>query len=673
MSNKKKGGGGDDEDLVQAIVIADSFNRHFTPITYETPRALLPLANKVVIDYTIEYLLEEGVHEVIVFCCSFAEKIRTYITKKWCYEGSKFNIHCVMSSATDCLCLGDALREIDREGLIRNDFILVHGDLVSNVQLSAAIKEHKERRVNKKEKELVMTMLHRKVTPGHVNRTADDDVYIILEKETNRILHYQKSRELPKLVFPTSLLANRKEINIHYNLVDCNVYICSPQFAPLFTDNFDYQTLDDFVRGVLINEDILGDKIHSCIVSQGYSSRVHDLPMYNFISLDLLNRWIYPLVPDHTTHTYKRNNVYVGDDVTIELDCNISDGVMIGAGSTVGTETCISRSVIGANCTIGANVSIQNSFIWDNCIVEDGARIVHTVMCTNAEVKRNACVINSIVSYNVCVGDGIDIPERTRLSLLRREHIAAQMDGLSLNGRENIAYDKSVVGESGKGFAWEFDPDEEEVVPSLIATTCADASEDESSDEEDDDSLPPSPPVEYTNLEQFHMEVVENLRSGIAENIAPDNIALEINASKFKYNTSITDLCQTVVKAMLELALGDETRSKQELVKELTRTMASLHKVLLKYFGNVDEQIHAVTAAEDFFSSRLEMGAVLATYLHKMYDADLLDENIILKWYATKAADEEREELRNNPNLVKLITWLQEAEEEESDDDEDSD
>lgn len=41
--NDKKGGGGGntwqkDEDDVQAIVVADSFNRKFTPITQELPR-----------------------------------------------------------------------------------------------------------------------------------------------------------------------------------------------------------------------------------------------------------------------------------------------------------------------------------------------------------------------------------------------------------------------------------------------------------------------------------------------------------------------------------------------------------------------------------------------------------------------------------------------------------
>lgn len=37
-----------------------------------------------------------------------------FFSQKW-VEKSKCNIHCVMSSTSDCISLGDALREIDRE------------------------------------------------------------------------------------------------------------------------------------------------------------------------------------------------------------------------------------------------------------------------------------------------------------------------------------------------------------------------------------------------------------------------------------------------------------------------------------------------------------------------------------------------------------------------------
>ena len=37
---------------------------------------------------------------------------------------------------------------------------------------------------------------------------------------------------------------------------------------------------------------------------------------------------------------------------------------------------------------------------------------------------------------------------------------------------------------------------------------------------------------DFVSVHQFHVEIVENLKTGFLENIATDNIALEINASK---------------------------------------------------------------------------------------------------------------------------------------------
>ena len=40
---------------------------------------------------------------------------------------------------------------------------------------------------------------------------------------------------------------------------------------------------------------------------------------------------------------------------------------------------------------------------------------------------------------------------------------------------------------------------------------------------------------------------------------------------RFKFNISIVELCQTVMKALLELSLKEETKSKQEHLKELDK------------------------------------------------------------------------------------------------------
>lgn len=45
-------------------------------------------------------------------------------------------------TSNNCLSAGDALRDIDQRGVVRSDpFILVSGDVVSNVDLKAVIKQ----------------------------------------------------------------------------------------------------------------------------------------------------------------------------------------------------------------------------------------------------------------------------------------------------------------------------------------------------------------------------------------------------------------------------------------------------------------------------------------------------------------------------------------------------
>lgn len=52
------------EQKLQAIILADSFSKTFRPITEENPKVLLPLVNVPMLDYTIEFLSQNGVEEV---------------------------------------------------------------------------------------------------------------------------------------------------------------------------------------------------------------------------------------------------------------------------------------------------------------------------------------------------------------------------------------------------------------------------------------------------------------------------------------------------------------------------------------------------------------------------------------------------------------------------------
>ena len=87
---------GDEEDVLQAVVLADSFNKRFRPLSIQKPRVstvlpsywfpgnecsqcLLPVCNAQLLDWTFESLALAGVQDVFVVCRSHAEQIKRAI------------------------------------------------------------------------------------------------------------------------------------------------------------------------------------------------------------------------------------------------------------------------------------------------------------------------------------------------------------------------------------------------------------------------------------------------------------------------------------------------------------------------------------------------------------------------------------------------------------------
>jgi translation initiation factor eIF-2B subunit epsilon len=188
---KGKGDGEDDsadtkrDKKLQAILLADAFTKTFRPVTLYKPKVMLPLVNVPMLDYTIEFLAQNGVEEILVFCVWHASMLEDYIIKsKW---PSTISVRCIHS--TSCESVGDALREIDKLGIINSDpFVLITGDVISNMDLKKAIAAHKERR--KGDNDAIMTVVLKKVqkTAG-INPILQDLVvlFVMLSNMNNML------------------------------------------------------------------------------------------------------------------------------------------------------------------------------------------------------------------------------------------------------------------------------------------------------------------------------------------------------------------------------------------------------------------------------------------------------------------------------------------------------
>lgn len=67
--------------------------------------------------------------------------------------------------STTSVSAGDAIRELDAKQLIRTDFVLISGDVVSTIDIQKIVDAHKERR--KTNKDAIMTMVTKRVGASH--------------------------------------------------------------------------------------------------------------------------------------------------------------------------------------------------------------------------------------------------------------------------------------------------------------------------------------------------------------------------------------------------------------------------------------------------------------------------------------------------------------------------
>jgi translation initiation factor eIF-2B subunit epsilon len=201
--------------------------------------------------------------------------------------------------------VGDALREVDRLGLVNSDFVLLRGGVLSNLSLPSIVEEHRKRKEADKDVMLmtIVTVETDTKTAFSVKRyrpylgTNDRN----LRDARLHILDEQHSISATEYDFHRCLLSEHLEIypdksryvhlskditSRHTNvlcrndLYDCNIEICTPEVPALFTENFDYEDLRrDFVNGVLTS-DLLSKNIYCYIAKSGYGGNITNFDTY---------------------------------------------------------------------------------------------------------------------------------------------------------------------------------------------------------------------------------------------------------------------------------------------------------------------------------------------------------------------------------------------------------
>ncbi|KAI1204219.1 nucleotide-diphospho-sugar transferase [Annulohypoxylon truncatum] len=701
------------EDVLQAVLIADSFQTRFHPFSVEKPRCLLPLANTPLIEYSLEFLAMNGVQEVFIYCGNHHEQIERYVnSSRWCpgLRSCPFTTLEFIRVA-DARSIGDFLRDLDKRNIIGGDFVLVHGDLVANISLEGALAAHRVRR--EANRDSCMTMVLREGGEGqHNTKTKGITPAFIIDPKAKRCLHYEEIHPLQADHYVTldpTILENR-EAEARTDLIDAEIDICTPDVLALWSESFDYELpRANFLHGVLKDWELNGKMIHTEIVNEGYSARVRNLQMYDAISQDVLNGWTYPFVPECNllpgqTYQLRGISVYREDDVEVEENSEVTYAIL-GKDTHVGSGSTIRNSVIGRNCKIGSNVRIVNSFIWDDAIINDSAVVEHAIIAEKTVVGKEAYVHEgALVSFGVHLGDLTDVEPGRMLSLFTGYGKPASSQ-------------PQIVGAEGKGTLFQSPEDDEEdpddpsnlqksLIYSLEDLDFSDSSvstlgddDDSSDDESGRASATLSQPTSRSRLSSFasddsggpnfysfHSDAVHGLLDvlrGTSGNFESEK--LEFTSLRLANNASDAAMRKAVATAFVRRAveLTNAENGALEPPKAAKQVLTSREGAtdFVSDVGvsdhSVAEQVEFALAVQKACASSAKIievakaGNLLAAMLQQMYDLDILEEDGILGWWEDDRSKEEGLIAGVREKCQALVEWLENADEESEEEDDD--
>ncbi|XP_043261424.1 translation initiation factor eIF-2B subunit epsilon isoform X1 [Colletes gigas] len=629
------------KDIVQAVVLVDDFVTKLTPMQNITPSILMPVMNVPLLDYLIETLIKSKIQELVLYCSSHKDLIKKFVNdRKW----SRISVSLIISEG--CTSLGDALRDIDTKGSIRGNFILIRGDAFINANLTNALNYHSAKLAN--DKGAAMTMLLRNIGSTNDSLLKREASLLVSDKTSKKVLHYKKLRNNEKKVkLELDWFLDHNEIEINTCCMDTHVYLCSPSVLPLFSDNFDFQTMEDFIRGVLMNEEILNSRIYwQQLNPEDYSLPIVSWNAYHTLSRDILKRHSFPHTlnanPFLKDFVYMPRNTYKHRSATLAKGCILGKDSVFCQHSILGNDTSVTRSVIGISCLIGCNVTIENSYILSFTEIKDNCTIKNSIVFPNCIIKQGAHINGCIL----CLGANIDA-------------LADYTDSILESKDDKICVKKMLEIDTDDEFEFFKDYDETEYDNYSTDVTSS-----------DEDSECNSPVPDDTNM--FLSEVIDSLLRGFQDKINCENLILEINASRYAYNITMREVTYNVIKAILSLPFHylsekKETVNNQNYQKNLKIMITYFYPIILNYVKTEDAQDDCLHAIEDVTSTTQELLPCILHLLHLFYDKDLLSEDKILEWYRSSGKNIfEFQDNKIKIAMEQFIKWLEEAEEDSS-------
>src|SRR3989338_2560207 len=122
---------------MKAFILCGGEGTRLRPYTYTTPKPMLPVGGKPILQHLIEHLKKHAIKEFALTVGYLKEKIMDYFE-----DGKKFGVK--IEYATEDTPKNTAGSILDYRGKVKETFAVLMGDHITDINLADMIRSHKK-------------------------------------------------------------------------------------------------------------------------------------------------------------------------------------------------------------------------------------------------------------------------------------------------------------------------------------------------------------------------------------------------------------------------------------------------------------------------------------------------------------------------------------------------
>jgi mannose-1-phosphate guanylyltransferase/phosphomannomutase len=351
---------------VKAVIMAGGEGARLRPLTSNTPKPMLPLANRPMMEHIVGLLRRHGFDEIVVTVAFLANAIRTYFG-----DGSEYGVRMVYATEQHPLGTAGSVRNAMDE--LDERFLVISGDVLTDIDLSAVVAYHDE---HKAMATIGLVAVENPLEFGIVITAEDGTVERFLEKPSWG--------------------------QVFSDTINSGIFVLEPEIFDYIPEGRAVDFSSDVFPQLLADE----RPLYGSVVT-GYWEDVGTLEAYVRAHKDVLDGKVEVDVPGFRL----RDGVWLGEGTEIHPDAQVVGPAIIGdycrieAGARLGP-----YSVLGTNVRVRAQADLERVVVHDNSYLGESVRLRGTVVGRGCDLRNFVRSEEGVVLGDECfVGESASL------------------------------------------------------------------------------------------------------------------------------------------------------------------------------------------------------------------------------------------------------------------------